>query len=135
MAGVRRAENCRGVKNHNSRVTLKCNGEFIYTPPLYLSLAAEKRLPPLVSVSLRFPALDPPPSRRAAGRKFFAVVSFLADIHTQTTRLSLQHASSPTHRMLSLSAPRRGRSAEAELEHERLQLPAMGQAAVGRVGG
>ena len=37
---------------------------------------------------------------------------------TQTTRLSLQHASSPTHRMLSLSAPRRGRSAEAELEHE-----------------
>ena len=52
----------------NLRVILKCNGEFIYTPPLYLCFAAEKRPPPLVSVSLRL-ALDSPPSRRAAGAK------------------------------------------------------------------
>ena len=52
----------------NLRVILKCNGEFIYTPPLYLCFAAEKRPPPLVSVSLRL-ALDPPPSRDAVCRR------------------------------------------------------------------
>ena len=48
-----------------SRVILKRHGEFIYTPPLYLCYAAEKRQPPLVSVSLR-PALNPPPSLSSA---------------------------------------------------------------------
>ena len=49
----------------NSRVILKRHGEFIYTPPRYLCYAAEKRQPPLVSVSLR-PALNPPPSLSSA---------------------------------------------------------------------
>ena len=63
--GIKKAVYRCQFSHSHSRVTLKCNGEFIYTTPLYLSLAAEERLPPLVSVSLRFPASDPPPSQRA----------------------------------------------------------------------
>ena len=51
-----------------SRVILKCNGEYIYTPPLYLCFAAKKRPPPLVSVSPQ-PALDPPPSQVLGARR------------------------------------------------------------------
>ena len=54
----------------NYRVILKRNGEFIYPPPSTYLLRL-RRVPPLVSVSLRFPALPAPRSRRAAGVQFF----------------------------------------------------------------
>ena len=61
---------------HNLRVILKCNGEFIYTPPLYLCFAAEKRPPP-PGLGVSAASVGPPPSRVSVGCTLQVLYSLL----------------------------------------------------------
>ena len=82
----------------DSRVTLKCNGEFIYTAPHSTYVFSRRREHPLVSVSLRL-AFDPPclcadrsDGQSVASRVSRKLATFFANFSRKTSLEKCSHA-------------------------------------------